>query len=281
MDDREVAKIDLEQLIAERYTDRKIPKFIIKFLEKILCVDKINQLFASANGKKNLEFIDICMKNLDFTCEVVGSENLPDGDHPLIFVCNHPQGGVEAICLAHILGHKYDGKIKFYANEFLTSLDPLKDLFLPIYKHTQQNRENSRVISEFYETDNHLITFPAGVTSYRKHGRIVDHEWRKNFVSAAIKYQRNVVPLYFQARNSNLFYCIENFRKLIHSPINFEVVLFAREFFKQRGKMFTLSIGKPIDWKMFDNTKSTKEWTQEVRSIVYNQSRIENDQDNQ
>lgn len=270
MDKVEIARIDFEQLLSERYPNKKLPKFVIRLLEKVLCIDKINKLFASAKGKKNLEFIDVCMKNLDLTCKVVGAENLPDEKGPLIFVCNHPQGGVEAICLAYILGHKYDGKIKFHANEFLTSLDPLKELFLPIYKHRQQNKENSRTIAEFYETDDHLITFPAGVTSFRKNGKIIDHEWRKSFIKAATKYQRNVVPLYFQAKNSNLFYCIENFRKLIHFPINFEVVLFAREFFKQQGNNFTLFVGKPIDWKTFNNTKSAKEWTKEVRQVVYN-----------
>lgn len=269
MDGEKVARLELEQLISERYTGKKIPSFVIKLFEKILCVDKINDLFEIANGKKNMEFIDVCMTDLDFTCTVVGADNLPDGDRPLIFVSNHPQGGAEAICLAHVLGHKYDGKIKFYANEFLTSLDPLKELFLPIYKHRRQGKENSRIITEFYETENHLITFPAGVTSYRKNGKIIDHEWRKSFISAATKYQRDIVPLYFEAKNSNLFYCIEGFRKLIHSPVNFEVILFAREFFKQKGNSFTLFVGKPIDWQMFDRSKSTKDWTRLVREEVY------------
>lgn len=270
MNEGEIAKIDLGQLISERYPNKRVPRFAIRLLEKVLCIEKINKLFASANGKKNLEFIDVCMSNLKFSCDVVGAENLPDGDRPLIFVCNHPQGGAEAICLAHVLGYKYEGKIKFYANEFLTSLDPLKELFLPIYKHRQQSKENSRTIAEFYETNNHLITFPAGVTSFRSKGEIIDHEWRKSFISAATKYQRNIVPLYFQAKNSDLFYCIENFRKFIHFPVNFEVVLFAREFFKQQGNNFTLYVGKPIDWQTLDNTKSAKQWTQDVRQIVYN-----------
>lgn len=269
MNEKEIAKIDLEQLILERYPNKKLPKFVIRLLEKVLCIDKINQLFASAEGKRNLEFIDVCMSNLNLRCNVVGAENLPEQNRPLIFVSNHPQGGVEAICLAHILGHRYDGRIKFYANEFLTSLEPLKELFLPIYKQRQQNKENSKTIAEFYETDNHLITFPAGVTSYRAKGKIIDHEWRKSFIFTAIRYQRDVVPLYFEASNSNLFYCIENFRKLIHSPINFEVVLFAREFFKQQGNTFTLFVGKPINWQTFTSQKSAKEWTQEVRKIVY------------
>jgi putative hemolysin len=127
-------------------------------------------------------------------------------------------------------------------------------------------------IHEFYESDYHLVTFPAGVTSFKKRGKIIDHPWRKGFVKAAVQHHRNVVPLYFEAQNSSLFYFIENLRKSIRFPINFEVCLFAKEFFKQRGKSVTLHIGKPICWEQFDETKSMEEWAEMVREKVYGMS---------
>lgn len=270
MSEKIIARIDVEQLITERYPDRKMPKFVIRLLRKIACEDKINKLFASAPGKKNLEFIDACMKYLNVACHVVGEENLPDDERRFIFVSNHPQGGIEAICIAYVLGHIYNSKIKFYANELLTVLDPLKEMFLPIFKHKRQGKENSRIINDFYKTDNHLVTFPAGVTSYKKKGKIIDHEWRKSFITAAVRHQRDVVPMYFQARNSDFFYCIENFRKRIGFPVNFEVLFFASEFFKQQGNAFTLFIGKPVRWEVFDTSRSHKEWADEIRNVVFN-----------
>jgi len=41
------------------------------------------------------------------------------------------------------------------------------------------------------------------------------------------------------------------------------------ELFKQRGKEFTLKIGKPILWQTFDKSKSQTEWAKWVREIVY------------
>lgn len=266
---KEIARLNLSQLIEQRLPHRKIPKFAVSLIKKIACEDEINTLFASAPGKKNLDFIDACMQYLNIRCQVVGEENLPLGDHKLIFASNHPQGGIEAICIAYILGHKYDSKIKFYANELLSALEPLNELFLPIYKHKMQSKENIRIIHKFYQTDNHLVTFPAGVTSYKHKGKIVDHEWHKNFITAAIQHQRDVVPLYFEARNSNMFYMIENFRKLIRSRINFEVLLFAQELFKQRGNSFTLFVGKPVKWETFDKTKSPKEWATSMQELVF------------
>jgi len=41
------------------------------------------------------------------------------------------------------------------------------------------------------------------------------------------------------------------------------------EIFKQRGKTFTLYIGKPVGWQTFDNTKTPRQWAQTVKEMVY------------
>ncbi|MDR0714657.1 MAG: 1-acyl-sn-glycerol-3-phosphate acyltransferase [Bacteroidales bacterium] len=268
MQNQETYRIDIGQLMAERFPDRKLPGFVLNLLKKIVHQDDINSLFANAPGRKNLDFIDSCMEQLRFTCRVAGEEHLPSDGRRLVFACNHPQGGAEAICIAHVLGRRYDCKIKFYANEFLTVFIPLKELFLPVHRRRQQDRESLRQIRDFYETDYHLVVFPAGVTAYKSKGKITEHEWHKHFIKVAVEHERDVVPLYFEASNSELFYRIENFRKRIHSKINFEVMLFAREFFRQRGRTFTLHIGKPVPWQTFDHTKNYQEWAHWMQRLV-------------
>jgi len=268
MDERKIAKLELKTMFAERYPKWKLPGFVFRMLEKIIAVDKINKLFAAAPGKKNMEFIDACMDYLRVTCNVEGAENLPFDGSKLIFASNHPQGGIEAICIASVLGRKYDGKVKFYVNEILCSLEPLNEMFLPLYRRRQQSKENARIINDFYKTDNHLVVFPAGITASKMKGKLMDHEWRKNFITAAIQNQRDVVPLYFQAQNSKLFYFIEDFRRFIRCPVSFEIILFGHEFFRQKGKTFNLFIGKPVAWQTFDKTKSLKEWANVIKGIA-------------
>ena len=41
------------------------------------------------------------------------------------------------------------------------------------------------------------------------------------------------------------------------------------ETYKHIGKTFTITFGKPISYKSFDKTKSTKEWAAEIRQKVY------------
>ena len=265
--ENQAARVDLKPLFADMFPKKKIPRFVIRFLEKLIAVDKINKLFASAPGKKNTEFTDACMQYLDVTCKVVGEDNLPSGDSKLIFASNHPQGGIEAICIASVLGRKYGNSIKFHANEILCYLEPLSELFVPI-RRKQKRKENAYTINDFYKTDNHIIVFPAGVTASKTKGKIIDHEWHKSFITKAVQNRRDVVPLYFQAQNSDLFYFVENFRRFIRSRINFDVILFGHEFFKQMGKTLTLYIGKPVSWETFDKTHSHREWADKMRDIV-------------
>ena len=142
-------------------------------------------------------------------------------------------------------------------------------MFLPIHRHRIQNRDSVHLIKEFYQSNNHLIVFPAGVTASRSKGKIIDHEWHKSFIKTAIEQERNIVPLYFEARNSNMFYNIENFRRRIRAKANFEVLLFANEFFKQKGNSFTLYIGEPIQWQKFDKKKAHQEWANWFREQVF------------
>jgi hypothetical protein len=41
------------------------------------------------------------------------------------------------------------------------------------------------------------------------------------------------------------------------------------EMFKQRGKHFTIKIGKAIPWQTFDKSKTHAEWAEWMKEIVY------------
>ena len=109
-----IAKVDIGQIVRSEFAGKKIPGFFIKILKWIGHEEGLNKLFASAPGKKNLDFVDACMDFYRIKCDVNGLENLPDDRKPLIFVSNHPLGALEAICIAHVIGHRYNGKINFY-----------------------------------------------------------------------------------------------------------------------------------------------------------------------
>ena len=83
-----------------------------------------------------------------------------------------------------------------------------------------------------------------------------------------MQYQRDVVPVYFEGRNSNFFYNLSKIRTGLGLP-NIEMLYLVNEMYKQRGNRFKVKIGQPIPYQTFDNTKTPVEWAAEVREKVY------------
>ncbi|VBB45612.1 Phospholipid/glycerol acyltransferase [uncultured Paludibacter sp.] len=261
--------IDFEEVIRERLPNKKLPRPVYLLLKKIAHVDDFNNMFSALSGKMNLEFMHGVIDYLNLSVTVFGKENLKKNDKPMIFSSNHPLGALDAVTMGHVLGNIYGEKIKFYANEFLNELKPVREMFLPIYKYSSQSRSNAETVQEFFESDNHLITFPAGATSRMRKNGLQDLVWHKNFIQKSIQYQRDVVPLYFNAQNSRFFYTLQKIRELIHSKQNFEMLLLASEIFKQKGNQYTFYIGEPVLWETFDKSKTPIEWAAWMREKTY------------
>ena len=269
MTENKIPHIDLEALIKAKLPNRKLPRFVINYLKKITHIDEVNYVLETFSDTKNLEFIGKLLDYLNITYTVEGLENLPVGDEKLIFASNHPLGGLDGIVLAYVLGTKYEGRLRLLTNDILLFIEPLCELFIPVNKVGSQSKENVEKLNEFYESDNHLITFPSGKCSRKTKGKIIDPEWKKNFVAKAVQYKRDIVPIYFDGRNSNFFYFLANIRTALGIKANIEMLYLADEFFKQRNTHFTLKIGAPIAWQHFDKSKSQQKWASEVKNLVY------------
>lgn len=261
-------KIDIAGILKKRAPNTKVPKFIVEYLKKIVHEEEINQFFVDHPDIKNLEFMEAAFEFLQIKTIVEGEENLPDGEK-YIFVCNHPLGGMDGVATGFLLGKRYNGKIRFFSNDLLSNLEPLKEMFIPVNKFGSQVRGNAHLMSELYESDNHLLTFPAGMVSRKIKGEIVDLEWKKNFILKSIQYQRDIIPIYFEGRNSEFFYNLAKIRKFLRIKFNVEMMFLADEMFKQRGKTYTIRIGKPIQWESFDKSKTPQQWATHIKQIVY------------
>ncbi len=266
-----VMQLDIDQILKEKLPDRKIPGFLVRYLKRIVHQDEMNRFFLDQPDAKNVEFIRAAVDFLDATAEFIGVENLPPADGRYIFVSNHPLGGLDSLFLGAMLGEKYEGNVKYFANDILMFLEPMNEMFLPVNKGGQgavDRRETLRVIDEFFKSDFHLITFPSGAGSRKIKGKIQDKPWIKTFVSKAVEYERDVVPIYFEGRNSNFFYNLSNIRTKLGLP-NIEMLYLVHEMFKQRGNHFRVKVGEKIPHTTFDKSKRPQEWAAWVRSKVY------------
>lgn len=269
MNKSQIIKIDVAQVLKHKAPKTKVPKFIVNYLRKIVHEEEFNIFFKQNPTLKNMDFVEAGLKYLDVSISIEGRENLPPKDGRYIFASNHPLGGLDGIATGYLIGKEYDGKVRFFSNDLMMFLHPMQDMFVPVNKTGMQGKGHAEMMQKLYESDNHLITYPAGMCSRKTKGKICDLEWKKNFVSKAVEYKRDIIPIYFEGRNSNFFYNLANLRKFLGIKFNVEMMYLADEMFKQKGKHFTIRIGERIPWQTFDKSKTHTKWAEWVKDIVY------------
>ena len=270
MADESVFLIDIDKIIAQKAGEKakRIPKFVVSYLKRIIHQDEINVFLKNTSDKVGVPFLEACMEFLDAKLDVQGIENLP-AEGLCTFVSNHPLGGQDGVALGYLLGTHYGGKVKYLVNDLLMNLHGLAPLCIPINKTGTQSRDFPMMVEAGFHSDSHIIMFPAGICSRRQHGVIQDLDWKKTFVAKSVETQRNIVPIHFEGRNSNFFYTLANVCKFLGIRFNIAMLYLVDEMFKNRHKTFRVTIGKPIPWQTFDRSRMQSEWAQYVRDIVY------------
>lgn len=263
-----ILRIDVDAILKAKAPNVSVPGFLVSYLKKIVHQDEINNFLASDPGT-GFDFIDATLKFLDVDAVVDGLERLPATREPVIFVSNHPLGGLDGMVLSLMIGRYYTAGLKVFVNDLLMYLSPLSGLFVPINKTGAQTKSYAKQVRDVYESENSLLTFPAGVCSRKLHGLVQDLAWQKNFVAKAVEYRRTVVPIYFEGRNSAFFYNLARVRKFLGIKLNIEMLYLADEMFKQRGKRYRVRIGQPVSWQTFDRSRTAWQWAQWMRDEVY------------
>ncbi len=126
------------------------------------------------------------------TLEVKGREHLP-AEGRFIFVANHPLGGFDGMMIISELSRTYP-HLKVLVNDLLTNVKNMDGIFVPINKHGAQAMDNVRRINAIFESDEQVMSFPAGLVSRRKKGVIRDMDWQKSFITKAKQIQKGYHP---------------------------------------------------------------------------------------
>ncbi len=248
---------------------RWLPKFIMRYLKRIIHQDTLNKFIESAQDKLGPDFAHAYLEFGGIKVTLRGEENLPAlGDERVIFAGNHPLGGLDGIALIDCLGHRYPD-FKLMVNDILMHILNLRPVFLPINKHGGQARDAARKIQEAHAGDGPIFTFPAGLVSRRKKGKIQDLKWGKNVISNAVRYQRDIIPVHISGRNSDFFYGLANWRKRLGIKANIEMLYLVDEVWKNHHTAFTITIGKPVSYKTFTKEKTREEWASDIKTKVY------------
>lgn len=274
-------QFDIRTVLKQKAPKAHVPGFLIRYLERIAHIKQMNAFLRKYPDVKNYDFIRLVLdEELGCSASIDGIENIPTDGKPLIFASNHPLGGLDGMIIAQMIHESRSSRgdsrpLKVIVNDLLMFMEPLAGLWAPVNKVGRLTKEQAQQQHAIWESETDVLTFPAGICSrlQRIEGKwqIQDFEWQKNFIQRAREYQRDIVPIYFEGRNSKFFYTLAYIRKLLHIKLNIEMLYLVDEMYGAHGKHFKVHVLPPISYTSLDTPKSPKEWAAYIKQIVYNQ----------
>ena len=272
-------QFDIRAIVKRTAPKAHVPDFLIRYLERITHVRQMNAFLRKYPDLKGYPFIErVITEELGCSASIEGFEHIPTDGRPVIFVSNHPLGGLDGMIIAQMIHTSRTSKggnreLKVIVNDLLMYMEPIADLWAPVSKLGRMSKEQVIEQQRMWESETDVLTFPAGACSrlQRIDGKwkIYDLEWQKNFVQRAKEYQRDIIPIYFEGCNSRFFYALAFLRKILHIRLNIEMLYLVDEMYGAHGKHFKVHVLPPIPYTTFDSTRSPKEWAQYVKSQVY------------
>jgi putative hemolysin len=261
--------LNIREILRSKVPNKNVPNFLIHYLERIVHQNELNQFLLEYGTLYGTDFLEEAVKFIGIKLQTKGLDELPEGLYT--FAGNHPLGGIDGMSTGLAVFHRFPNRsIKFLSNDLLSNVINLSPLFVPVNKIGAQSqlRTLPERLNEAYQSDCQMVVFPSGKCSRRINGKITEMKWSKSFIDKSIDSQRDIVPVYFEGRNSNFFYMVANIRNFLGIKTNIEMLYLVDEMFKQRGRTFHICFGKPISYTYFDKSRSTNEWANWVREQV-------------
>lgn len=273
METQENNLIDLRKIFTAKVPKlmKHMPNWLFRKIQKLLHEDDINAVLTNYGHLSGVDFINALIADFNLELELQGVDNLMASGRILV-ASNHPLGGLDGIALIAAVGN-HRGMTLTPVNDFLMFVKPLEPIFIPVNKvgsATADREENIRLFNETFAGDATICYFPFGLCSRKTDdGKIQDLDWKKTFLTKSKAYQRDIVPVHIEGRNSNFFYNLARWRKKLNIKVNIEMAFLVNEFFNQRNKKLTISFGKPIPYQTFDRRFTDVQWAEKLRTFSY------------
>jgi len=238
-------------------------------LMKVLKISTLNKIYDRNKHLSEVEFLNAILDEFQIKFEIPEEDfkRLPK-DGAYITISNHPLGGIDGILLLKLMLEK-EPNFKIIANFLLHRIDPMKPYIMPVNPFETHKDVKSSVIG-IKETLRHLRDgkplgmFPAGeVSTYRDGKLVVDREWEEGAIKVIRKAQVPVVPIYFHAKNSGLFYFLSEISDTLRTA------KLPSELLTQKNRVIKVRIGKPISVAEQNELTSIEEFSEFLRRKTY------------
>ena len=243
--------------------------FIGWILMRLLRISALNRIYNKHKEKKDLPFLNGILNEFQIEFEIPEEDlkRIPKTG-PFITVSNHPLGGIDGILLLKLLiEHRPDYKI--IANFLLHRIEPLKPYVMPVNPFENHKDAKSSVAGiknalQHLKEGYPLGVFPAGeVSTYRDEKLMVDKPWEDGAVRLIKKAEVPIIPIYFHAKNSRLFYILSKMSDTMRTA------KLPSELLSQRNRVIKVRIGKPISVKDQQEYPDVNSFYEYIRKKTY------------
>ena len=243
--------------------------FVGWVLLRVLRIASINRIYENNKHKSDLDFLNGILDDCKIKFEIPEEDlkRIPK-EGPFITVSNHPLGGMDGVLLLKLLIEKR-ADYKIIANFLLHRIAPLKPYVMPVNPFETRKDAKSSIAGIknallHLREGKPLGIFPAGEVSTYKDGKLkVDKPWEEGAIRLIKKANVPVIPIYFHAQNSRLFYVMSKLSDTLRTA------KLPSEVMSQRGRVIRVRIGKPISVKDQDAYKEIPAFCEFIRKKTY------------
>ena len=243
--------------------------FVGWIILRILRISAINKIYDNNKNKSDLDFLNGILDDCKIKFEIPEEDlkRIPK-EGPFITISNHPLGGIDGVLLLKLLIEKR-ADYKIVANFLLQRVAPLKPYVMPVNPFETRKDAKSSIAGVksallHLREGKPLGIFPAGEVSTHKDGKLnVDKPWEEGAVKLIKKANVPVIPIYFHAKNSRLFYFLSKLSDTLRTA------KLPSEIIQQRGRVIKVRIGKPISVKDQNAYKALPDFYKFIRRKTY------------
>lgn len=238
-------------------------------LMKVLKISTLNKIYDRNKHLEDVIFISAVLDDLKIKFEIPEEDfkRLPK-DGAYITISNHPLGGVDGLLLLKLMLER-EPNFKIIANFLLHRIEPMKKYIMPVNPFENHKDAKSSLIG-IKETLRHLKDgkplgiFPAGeVSTYADGQLVVDKPWEEGAIKLIRKANVPVVPIYFHAKNSRLFYFLSRLNGTLRTA------KLPSEVLTQKNRIIKVRVGKPISVAEQNEIENFDDYSEFLRRKTY------------
>ncbi|WP_285270257.1 lysophospholipid acyltransferase family protein [Kaistella rhinocerotis] len=233
-------------------------------------ISEVNKLYDILKDKKGKDFFDAFVRERGLKY-IVFEEDLAKipKTGSFILVSNHPLGAIDGILMTKVLT-EIRPDFKVMGNFLLEKIKPMEPYVIPVNPFESRKEVRSSAAG-MRETLKHLQNggcvgiFPAGEVSNKNNdfNEIHDRAWEKPALKLIKAAKVPVIPMYFHAKNSRLFYQLAK----LHPEL--QTLMLPAEMMHKREKPIRIRVGKPVPTRALEDHDTIEEMGEFLQNKIY------------